>query len=469
MSSTFVSSEGLISLDTNVLLNLYRLPKIARDEFFSVLDSVQDRLWIPHHVGVEFQRRRIGVIVEAREKADSALRKAREHLNATQEKVRSLELDKAGLDLDPENLLADLERTSGQLMSAIQMMHDSLVDVSASDPIRARLDELLAGRVGAGPTMQEDLASLLADAEHRYENQIPPGFKDIGKDKDPRQSVFLSGGITYESKYGDLVIWKQLLAQARLTGAVGVLFVTSDQKDDWWWIDHGRTLGPHPELVSEMQNEADIALFWMYSAKSFADLAGRYTTVEVSARSLGDIDAVEHLERSREPISKRPESERVAFRARRNHAMALSALAENAVVDWVSQQGHEVYLPDRPSFADLLVNTRSSRHPVGVVVKLISQPERALGRRFDDVLARGYVEVSEGRLDGWGLILVVAPDSDPTRQFRDGEALHRTSIQIERMLERADGQMSRHMVNVLLGVLDDGEFVPVHSWGESLL
>ena len=50
--------KTLFVFDTNVLLNLYGYAKQTRDDFFSILDAVNDKIWIPHHVGLEYQRRR---------------------------------------------------------------------------------------------------------------------------------------------------------------------------------------------------------------------------------------------------------------------------------------------------------------------------------------------------------------------------------------------------------------------------
>src|SRR5438105_2793430 len=47
-------TSGLIVLDTNVLLNLYRYHQQTRRELLDVLAKVGDHLWIPHHVMVEF-------------------------------------------------------------------------------------------------------------------------------------------------------------------------------------------------------------------------------------------------------------------------------------------------------------------------------------------------------------------------------------------------------------------------------
>ena len=48
--------DATIVLDTNVLFSLYRVGATARDESIRVLESVRDRLWVPHQTGLEFYR-----------------------------------------------------------------------------------------------------------------------------------------------------------------------------------------------------------------------------------------------------------------------------------------------------------------------------------------------------------------------------------------------------------------------------
>ena len=54
---------GLVALDTNVLLSLYRFQSNARDDLFRALESLENRLWIPYQVALEFHRNRLGVRV----------------------------------------------------------------------------------------------------------------------------------------------------------------------------------------------------------------------------------------------------------------------------------------------------------------------------------------------------------------------------------------------------------------------
>jgi hypothetical protein len=63
---------GLVTPDTNVLLSLYRLQPMARDELFRILEQLGDQLWIPNQVALEFHQNRLNVIAEQERFFDNA-------------------------------------------------------------------------------------------------------------------------------------------------------------------------------------------------------------------------------------------------------------------------------------------------------------------------------------------------------------------------------------------------------------
>ncbi|MGW5266908.1 PIN-like domain-containing protein [Microbispora sp. NPDC004025] len=66
-------TRGMIAFDTNALFDAYRLNGDARQEFLSALQLLGTRLWIPHRVGLEFMRGRLGVIHECVEQANRSI------------------------------------------------------------------------------------------------------------------------------------------------------------------------------------------------------------------------------------------------------------------------------------------------------------------------------------------------------------------------------------------------------------
>ena len=137
--------EGLIVLDTNVLLDSYRLPASAREDLLSVLDLVKERLWIPYQVALEYQRRRLKVISEERKGTGSVVDKTKELLEDIKRNIQSLEMDKRRLGISTEKLLEELKGFGDRLVETLESVHKSQLDIGHSDPVRERLDVILAG------------------------------------------------------------------------------------------------------------------------------------------------------------------------------------------------------------------------------------------------------------------------------------------------------------------------------------
>ncbi|VVN16715.1 hypothetical protein PS662_04136 [Pseudomonas fluorescens] len=284
--------DALFVLDTNVLLNLYRLPTLARDELIGVLELLKDRLWIPHQVGLEFQRGRLTVIANERKSTEEALSAAQNVVGQVKSKVEGLQIDKRGLGIESKPLLDELERSNQKLIDAITAIHNSQLDVSSTDVVRQKLDLLLDQKVGSAPSSQQDLDALVSDGEERFNNKIPPGFADSDKDKNPNDAYFIYDHIKYQRKFGDLILWKQLLHHVKETKVKKVLFITADRKEDWWWREQGKTIGPHPELMREIKREGEVELFWMYSSVQFVEHANKYSKAKVSTESVAEIEQV---------------------------------------------------------------------------------------------------------------------------------------------------------------------------------
>ncbi|WP_374707766.1 PIN-like domain-containing protein [Flavobacterium sp. J372] len=58
--------DALIIFDTNALLNIYRLPEFAKDDFLNILsdEKINNRIWLPFQSFLEFSQNRLSVISE---------------------------------------------------------------------------------------------------------------------------------------------------------------------------------------------------------------------------------------------------------------------------------------------------------------------------------------------------------------------------------------------------------------------
>jgi hypothetical protein len=405
--------EATIVLDTNVLLNLYRLPTTARAEFLAVLELLRDRLWIPHQVALEFQRRRLTVIATERKATEDALESAGNLVVELKRKVEALQLDKRGLQIEPKPILDDFDHANTKLVEAISAAHKAQLEIASVDPVRDRLDHLLSGCVGDGPKSQAELDAWIKDGEDRFREKIPPGFADADKEKNPNEATFIHDHIKYQRKFGDLILWRQTLEYAKSKGIKSLLFITADRKEDWWWKEQGKTIGAHPELVREMSRVADVELFWMYSAAQFAEQAAKYTAATFSTEAVAELKQVIHASPGVAVAS--GSTARIATGAELFHSDGIGTevayewqdpqAIESAVFEWLrSTRGH-AELNNR-GFPDFLVREGDDTH--GYDVKFLRHFDRMLlPPGVVNAMLRGYLETKEGRLSGFTLVVVV--------------------------------------------------------------
>ncbi|MCD4510971.1 PIN domain-containing protein [Brucella pseudogrignonensis] len=400
-------NEGLIVLDTNVLLDLYRLPATAREELLSAFEVLKDRIWVPYQVALEFQRRRLTVIGGERKLVEDVLSDAKSRFNEVQERIGGLQIEKRGLGIEAASLIEEFKSVNQKLVDALNSVHSAQLDITVADPIRERLDILLAGKVGVAPDSQVALDELCADGDARYENKIPPGYEDSVKDKNPNDATFLHDEICYQRKYGDLILWRQVINHVRESQFKSVILVTSDRKEDWWWREKGKTIGPRPELVREIARLADANLFWMYSSSEFLKNAGNFTQAHVTTQSVDQLDEVSRLNPnisyewapsehfSREHIKRRNDS----ARSQLNHMRA-----EKAVGDWILDQ-YGSHISNR-QFPDFRVHSGSSIYGFEVkVCRSLSSFIKSIF--FKHSLNKARNSISLGDFDRITIVIVV--------------------------------------------------------------
>lgn len=239
---------GLVAPDTNVVLHLYRFQAEARDELFGALEKLDNRLWIPHQVGLEFHRNRLGVMAEQEGYFAQTRSEIDKVIEALYGKVRAFGR-RIGMDPDRiENIADGIDMLHTNLCDEIAKAEEAnevRLDGHASDLILPRIHALFEGRVGS-PMEPQELEEARAEAERRIKDRIPPGYKDNDK-ADPS---------------GDYLVFRQLMNEAK-ERKLPVVFITDDTKPDWYEEYKGRTIGARRELREEMARGAGVPLFIM--------------------------------------------------------------------------------------------------------------------------------------------------------------------------------------------------------------
>ncbi|MFK0152126.1 PIN-like domain-containing protein [Streptomyces sp. NPDC090493] len=254
-----VLRDGLVVLDTNVLLDLYRMSAPVREDMLTVLKTIAPRLWIPHQVQVEFWNvRQSNDLIEHHDKKASS---ARDTLRSTIAKSRNaLEdwVNNIHLGSNPDfakPMHEKLDYAEKLLEEIVEMLEaqaakDRVPDIRDTnrDPVIQALVQLLNGRVGTPYDSQRHSEEVLR-AKERADKRIPPGYMDFDKKDADEQAA------------GDYLVWRQLLDEAQVR-QTEILFVTRDIKEDWWRNHKYKSSRlPRVELVNELRDLTGRRLF----------------------------------------------------------------------------------------------------------------------------------------------------------------------------------------------------------------
>ena len=296
LKAAWRSEKTKFIFDTNVLLKLYSYQPNTLSDFFSILKKLGDKIWIPHQVGLEFQNRRLDIKAKEKQKF-SELEKQLDEILKVENKINQLFLKGRfpNLDAATENLFNDIRKLVDGYKNTLNQCNESQPNIRSHDSIREKIDDCFKGKVGS-PFSQEDLEKIYEDGEKRYENKIPPGFKD--STKNPSTDYFYKG-VEYKRKFGDLILWKQIIEKAKDENIKNVIFITDDEKEDWWYIakENGdKAIGPLANLTHEIIENAKIDLFHMYNTSAFFQAAKEFTSVEVQDVSIDEIRLIHENE-----------------------------------------------------------------------------------------------------------------------------------------------------------------------------
>src|SRR3989304_4044199 len=95
-------------VDANVLLNLYRYPKEAREDLLRVLKRVSSRLWLPHQAALEYQCNRLIVIAEQIQRFDEVRKLLNEATGQLRNGLEKMQLKKRHSAIAPDNFMAKI-------------------------------------------------------------------------------------------------------------------------------------------------------------------------------------------------------------------------------------------------------------------------------------------------------------------------------------------------------------------------
>lgn len=269
-----MEQNNLIVFDSNFLLDILRLPTAIAEKYLEAIEKVQNHIFIPYLVGIEFNFNKKKVKIETLENVkvykdhitktlDDNTQKIYDNLcefilddkylsflnNKTQkEDIQTKTKEK--LKLFNEKILEGKKDVISKLHEAIEEKYSSNLD-----ELTTRIIDLIGNSVASKLT-QEWLNKVQEKGNERYSQEIPPGFNDR-KEKEGKIRTY--SDLSYDTQYGDYIIWEEILHKVASEGSnIGekVIFVTSDgnseKKYDIMYRVKGKTVGPYVSMVNEL-------------------------------------------------------------------------------------------------------------------------------------------------------------------------------------------------------------------------
>lgn len=246
----------VIVLDANVLLNFFRYSEVSKKKLLDALRKVRGNLFVPYQAALEYHFSRQVVNSSNKTNKETLSKELKSAKELFQKKVAE-SIAKYGTSirsLDEEEIQKEVVKEftnkldhfwadfgTNDLVKETSLIEDN------SDTLN-KIAKVLEGKVGNRLTNIDEIEK---EGSERFKNLIPPGYEDDVPEKD---EVRVFGDYKYNKKYGDLIIWKEIINFCNDNANIKhVILLTDDAKDDWIYkVSKREKIGIRVELKQEL-------------------------------------------------------------------------------------------------------------------------------------------------------------------------------------------------------------------------
>lgn len=256
IESMLNDEDCAIFIDTNVLSQLYRLNDNARQDFYAWVRKCGDRFHVPVWVIHEYSDKvyskqtkeyltELSNVKTYTKEIESLSYFVKGYVGASLLKGTVYEGKVDSLRKDIDNIVGGLNKISKAINNNNLKEHQSKVHGEITKELEPHV-------------LDTDIYTLLSQLNSfslRYENRIPPGYKDGYKD---------------ENAIGDLLIWKEILEYCSAGNVKKAIFITRDRKQDIVYEPEEQILGSEsrPAATSEKIRIAKNSLVYEFKLKT---------------------------------------------------------------------------------------------------------------------------------------------------------------------------------------------------------
>lgn len=276
----YKEEDTLVMFDTNFFLDILRMPVDESKKYLKAIDTLKANKFVSFFSVAEFNYNKKYIkTAYVRDQIDNiykgieAKKKDLEFLNVEKmfDKTQLKTLNYfVGKELETvDKTINSLKKDVQQALSKVSTKLKGNF-LSAEEDIYTETLEKLYTYMGDIPS-QDFIDSVEEDGEKRYEDKTPPGFNDSEK-----VGYKIIKDIKFQEKFGDLLIWKDLISHAKNENIKRIVWITNDgtskSKNDLIKRVDGLSLGLRIELITEMILETEYDLYIQTNEKFVNDV-----------------------------------------------------------------------------------------------------------------------------------------------------------------------------------------------------
>jgi rRNA-processing protein FCF1 len=249
-----IMSDCCVVLDTNVLLAPYAIGKAdlldqCRETYSFLIN--QGRLVIPGQVAREFAKNRAVKLSELYQQFSSKKQKAQQIQSEKYPLLSSFEAYNQVIGFERE-----INTAIQEYKDAIDRILEQIQEWQWDDPVSIIYSELFTKDVVIELSLSNE--DIIKDLERRHLHNISPSYKDAAKD---------------DRGVGDLIIWHTILEIGEKRKK-SIIFVSGDEKADWFYRSDKLALYPKYELVDEFRRASEGQSFHIIRFSRFLEVFG---------------------------------------------------------------------------------------------------------------------------------------------------------------------------------------------------
>lgn len=262
ITASVFKKNALVVLDTNVLIGLLQQRKTITEKILERIENKSAKIYIPFFVSWEYAANN-NKILNAPIQTRTSKKDVKSSLEISKKRIKSCVESAISPKGDALFWGKSVKEIKDSAFTEIMHQFDDLekkvlskqqeveTQLKKSDgevqQVNKRLLDFIDLHVSDGTNIKQDwIEKNEKKGEKRYENEIGPGFADVEKKEGKLRQY---GNLSYQTKYGDFLIWQEVLDYMRDNQNFDTLvYVTNDRKD----IYDGTTSYPAQHLFGDL-------------------------------------------------------------------------------------------------------------------------------------------------------------------------------------------------------------------------